>query len=189
MMNYPAIFLWGLQEKLLDIVENYLGVPLRYHGPGMRREIADGKATDVRQWHIDPEDRRMVKIIIYLNEVNIDGGPYEYISLPLTSLCTKALKYSSGYVSDRAMQEVLPVDYWQPCLGNFGTAIFSDTCRVLHRAKPPLAVDRYSLSFTYTSKKPLAYRYDQFHFSLDYWLKMRSRLSERQRDAILYTTK
>ncbi|MGL5806797.1 MAG: hypothetical protein ACRC2R_02560 [Xenococcaceae cyanobacterium] len=186
-MNYPEIFLWGLQENFLDAIENYLGVPVRYHGAGIRRELADGRATDVRQWHIDPEDRRMVKIIIYLNEVDIDGGPYEYIPLSLSSLCTQALKYSSGFVSDRLMAETLPADYWQACLGDFGTAIFTDTCRVFHRAKPPVSKDRYSLSFTYTSRKPLAFRYEKFHFSSDCWWQIEEKLSDRQKESIVYT--
>jgi len=45
------------------------------------------------------EDRRMLKIIIYLNDVNLHGGLFEYIPKHLTSLTSQRFNYSSGFVS------------------------------------------------------------------------------------------
>ncbi|MGH7440155.1 MAG: hypothetical protein ACRENE_31065, partial [Polyangiaceae bacterium] len=37
LMDFPEIYLWGLDDRLLDLVENYVGLPIRYHGADIRR--------------------------------------------------------------------------------------------------------------------------------------------------------
>ena len=127
LMNHPEIFLWGLEERLLNIVENYIGLPVLYHGADFRREIADGQAIGPRQWHLDVEDYRMVKIILYLNEVGLNGGPFEYISRYSTSSLCQTLKYSSGFVPDEVIKTVIPTSNWKSCTGRSGTLTLSDT--------------------------------------------------------------
>lgn len=151
LMDFPEIYMWGLNERLLDLIENYVGLPIRYHGADLRREIADGKLNDVRQWHIDAEDRRMFKIIIYLNDVEDGGGPFEYLPRGKTIGVAKRLHYTSGFVTDDAMGRVIPRSEWVTCLGTAHSAILADTCKVFHRAQPPRAHERYSVTFSWTS--------------------------------------
>ena len=184
LMNYPDIFLWGLEERLLDIIENYVGLPLLYHGAELRREIANGKIIDVRQWHLDVEDHRMLKIIVYLNDVSLDGGPFEYIPKDLTTLSAQALKYNSGFVSDKVMQTVVSPSDWKPCTGCYGTVILTDTCNVFHRAKAPVVSDRFSITFSYTSIRPIK-NYGKVALSKQQLLAITSRLSKRQTKCIL----
>lgn len=184
LMKFPEVFLWGLEERLLNIIENYIGLPVLYHGAHFRREIANGKTIGVRQWHTDVEDRRMVRIIIYLNDVNLNGGPFEYISKHLTSLLRQTLQYSSGFVSDELIKTIVPISDWKPCTGDSGTIVFSDTRNVFHRAKPPVAADRFSITFSYTSRRPITI-FSKVILSRDELLKISSRLSRRQRKCIL----
>jgi hypothetical protein len=184
LMKYPEIFMWGLQERLLNIIENYIGLPLLYHGAHFRREIANGKLIDVRQWHIDVEDHRMVRIIVYLNDVSLNGGPFEYISKNSTSLLRQTLQYSSGFVSDEIIKTLVPTSDWKPCTGRSGTVIFSDTRSVFHRAKPPVEADRFSITFSYTSRRPIKI-FSKVTLSRDELLEISSRLSRRQKQCIL----
>jgi hypothetical protein len=151
LMDFPQIYMWGLNRRLLDFIENYVGLPIRYHGADMRREVADGKLTDVRQWHIDVEDRRMFKIIVYLNDVSPGGGPFQYLARELTIETAGRLGYSSGFVSDDAMRAVLPPSRWVECLAASHSAVIADTCHVFHRAQPPRTADRYSITYSWTS--------------------------------------
>ena len=137
LMQLPEIYLWGLDSRLLDFIENYIGLPIRYHGADLRREIADGKLTDVRQWHVDAEDRRMFKIILYLNDVLPGGGPFQYIPRAVTIETARRLRYGSGFVPDDTMSTVLPSARWIECLAKSHSAIMADTCKVFHRAQPP----------------------------------------------------
>ncbi|NEO35108.1 MAG: hypothetical protein F6J90_01830 [Moorea sp. SIOASIH] len=186
LISYRQIFKWGLNERLLDIVENYLGVPVFFVGVTLQRNIADGKPVTVRQWHIDPEDYRMVKIIIYLNDLGLDGGPFEYIPRNLTSSLAQALNYnyySSGFVSDQDMARIAPKSTWNPCPGPYGTVIFTDTRSIFHRLKPPTGSDRYSMTFSYTSRRPIT-TFERIIFSKNQLQAIASGLSQRQQDCL-----
>lgn len=155
LLEIPEIYLWGLDERLLDLVECYIGLPVHYHGADLRREIADGVTNDVRQWHIDAEDHRMFKIIAYLNDVTEVGGPFEYMTRQTSERAARALRYVSGFVPDAAMEKVMPRDNWRAATGPSFTGNVADTCAVFHRARPPTKVDRYSITFSWTSRRPM----------------------------------
>jgi hypothetical protein len=180
LIAHPAIYMWGLQERLLDLVENHIGLPLMYHGADLRREIPDGRATDVRQWHIDAEDMRMVKVITYMNDVTPTGGPFQYMSRELSAATAKTLRYSSGFVTDRAMSAVVPESQWQAATGPFATAALADTCGVFHRAKPPIENERYSVTFSFSSRRPVKI-YDTKVFTPQQMAPILEQLNPRQR--------
>ncbi|GAB4536854.1 MAG: hypothetical protein Tsb0014_25000 [Pleurocapsa sp.] len=157
LIKYPDIFLWGLEPRLLNIIENYIGLPVIYQGLSMRRDLPDGKQVGVRKWHLDWEDRSMIKVIIYLNDVDINGGPYEYIPRDITAQAIKKLRYYNfDFLSDKTMEQAVPESEWKVCIGKAGTMIITDTANVLHRAKPPVNQERFSITFFYTSNQPYA---------------------------------
>ena len=150
-----ALYKWGLNTENLHLVENYLCLPVRYIGVEVKRESADGVVTGARQWHLDlNEDRRMLRIVIYLTDVDAHSGPFEYLDPRRTSSAAKALRYWKGFVSDATMSDVVPESDWHRVTGPALTATFVDTCRVFHRARAPRTTDRYSMTFTYCSDKP-----------------------------------
>ncbi len=151
LMDRPEIYMWGLNRRLLDFIENYVALPIRYHGADLRREVADGKLDDVRQWHIDAEDRRMFKIILYLNDVRPGGGPFQYMPRGQTIDVARKLRYSSGFVTDDVMRKVVPESEWTEAIAPKHTAVMADTCKVFHRAQPARTTDRYSITFSWTS--------------------------------------
>jgi hypothetical protein len=150
----PDVWQWGLNEALLDVVERYLGLPARYLGATVRCERATGHAVGVRQWHRDVEDRRMLKILVWLNDVDADGGPFEYVHRRHTERLTTSLRYVSGFVSDEAVERLVPRDRWQQATGPTWTCVLADPANVFHRAMPPVLRDRYSLTFSYTTRWP-----------------------------------
>ena len=153
--EFPEILLWALEPKLLNIIENYIGLPILHQGHAMRKSIADGKYSGVRRWHIDWEDRRIIKIIIYLNDVVAEGGPYNYIERNITSEAIKKLNYYNlGYISDEEMATAVPKSNWTACVGKVGSVVISDTSSVFHRAQPPTEYERFSITFCYTSIMP-----------------------------------
>jgi hypothetical protein len=151
----PAIWQWGLNEQVLDMVESYIGLPARYDGASVRCERATGEAFGVRQWHRDIEDRRMLKLLVWLNDVDDDGGPFEYVDRARTPDLTRSLRYISGYVSDEAIRRQVPESEWRRGTGPMWTSVIADPRNVFHRAMPPVRRDRYSLTFSYTSRSPV----------------------------------
>jgi len=150
-----GVWRWGLQEELLDLVENYIGLPLMYQGADVRCEVANGQVSGVRQWHCDVEDHRQFKIIVWLADVDPGGGPFEYIDRDTTAAASRALRYVSADVSDKAMNRAVPDRHWRPCPGPAWTAVIADTANVFHRLKAPVTGDRYSVTFSWTSRELL----------------------------------
>jgi hypothetical protein len=187
LMDFPEIYMWGLGERLLSVVENYIGLPIRYHGADLRREVADGALNDVRQWHIDAEDRRMFKIIVYLNDVVSGGGPFEYLPRALSGETARRLRYGSGFVSDDTMRTAVPQSRWIECLGKSHTATVADTCKVFHRAQPPRKTDRYSITFSWTSTTAVK-SYPTMPLSEKAVAYIQAHTGERQRACLPATT-
>jgi len=193
--DYQDIFLWGLEERLLNIVENCIGLPVTYHGVNLRRNIpnSDQKGRE-GSWHRDGEDRRVVKIIIYLSDISEKNGPFEYIPKPLTPsflsfkhihMYPKILKHGFSALSDEELKKIVPESEWKACLGPAGTVIFVDTRNVFHHGKLPRA-ERSSLFFVYTSRHPT--RPDickaNFIFDKDRLLTLAKTLPQHQRDCL-----
>lgn len=181
----PEIFLWGIEERFLNIIEHYIGLPLYYQGCSIRRDIVTtlSDSDSVRSWHLDAEDRNVIKIIVYLNDVGLDGGHYEYIPKDLTQKAVKKLDYYLGYLNDQTIKKVVPQKYWEKCTGQLGTVIITNTSNIFHRAKPPEKEDRFSISFCYTSKKP-QYNWSRASYpkNLD---QISNQLSDKQRQALI----
>ena len=189
LMEYPELFLWGLEPKLLKIIENYLSLPIAYHGLYLRRDLANGIQRKSRLWHIDMEDRQMFKIIIYLNDVSDDSGPFQYISRGLTSSISRLLKYKYGYIKDKTMEKVVPRSEWKSCPGAAGTIIFADTANIFHRGKVPVSSDRLSIFFDYTSRIPKHPFYCKSSFSLNELMILAKMLDKRQKKCIFWSQK
>ena len=186
----PEIFLWGIEQRLFNIVEHYIGLPIYYLGYAIRRDIVnqDPGSGTLRSWHLDVEDRTVIKIIIYLNDVGVDGGHYEYISKDLAREAAKKLKYDTGFVDDQTMMNVVPQNEWSNCMGKKGTVIISATSDVFHRAKPPEKDDRFSISFCYTSNKP-TYHWNAEDFYPSNLSELSEQLNQKQRDALINRNK
>ncbi|MBD2664459.1 hypothetical protein B6N60_00811 [Richelia sinica FACHB-800] len=186
MSRFPQIFLWGIDPKLLNIVENYLGLSVAYQGAYLRRDIANGLEIGSRLWHIDQEDRRVIKIIIYLDDVDEENGPFQYLPYDISLKIAQTIKYTSGYLSDQTMQKLISPKSYHSCTGVGGTVIFAATSSIFHRGKPPINRDRLAIFYDYTSKS-----YKQRFYgtpTLPYRdLRLIARnLSEQQRNCIFW---
>lgn len=186
LLEDPTIFLWGLQDKVLNLVEAYFQQPIAYLGCTLGCDVPKPIQTGLRLWHRDGEDYKVVKILIYLNDVDKNGGPFEYISRKL-SPSYRPFQQQRNIIRDADMERVVPRQLWKQCTGPKGTMIIADTVSVFHHASVPKR-DRTVLSFAYTSAKPknlkmsLAYC---AHFQSSMWAQNPELLSPRQQQAAL----
>lgn len=166
--DYPAIFWWGAQERLLHIVEAYLGLPVAYDSLSFYYSLADGRHAGPRKWHRDREDWRMIKIGIYLNDVDEFGGPFEcttpeanqflreHVDYPFQVLKESELRqrWATQFGTDDQEESLLEKPWRKTCTGKAGTVIFVDTATYYHRGKPPVHQDRAALFFGYFAQHP-----------------------------------
>ncbi|BAY12038.1 phytanoyl-CoA dioxygenase family protein [Calothrix sp. NIES-2098] len=169
---YPQIFTvtdlpdfsnWGSEQRLLNIIENYIGLPIAFQGVHLRRDFANEAAVTTELWHLDAEDRRMVKAIIYLNDVSEEHGPFEYIPKSQMSLLREMQirskivpKTAKGLVglNDAEIEKIVPKSLWKSCPGKAGSIVIADPRAIFHHGKSRKQ-SRSTLFFVYTAKNPL----------------------------------
>lgn len=179
----PDLYLAGFSDELLDLAETYLGQSCSYLACSMEREEPHGSCAGVRRWHTDIEDNRMVRVLVYLNDVTAKNGPFEYLSADRTREAIAKLGYKGGYVPDDAF--VAAVSPWDTrmAVGKAGTAVVFDGTRIMHRASAPVDSPRYSVSFTYTTRHPL-HVFRATKLSRTTHRRLRAGLGARARDAL-----
>lgn len=159
--DLPEFFTWGIEKRLQNIIENYIGLPIAFHGVHVRKDFPNEQQLQTLLWHKDAEDRRMIKVIIYLNDVTEQHGPFEYVPLPDNLIdwwkyyqVDHAL-WQSNYlgINDENMKKIISKSAWKSCSGKAGTMIFVDPRNVLHHGTVRTE-ERSTLFFVYTANPP-----------------------------------
>ncbi|MEE7505061.1 hypothetical protein MMR14E_18390 [Methylobacterium mesophilicum] len=185
--QFKAVFRAGLDARLLKIVESYLKLPVAYGGVDIFFTIADGSERGARTWHKDSEDNPMVKVAVYLNDVDDSDGPLEILHLQHLSA---ASRNKSGFFHNQLikLQEDGEIKFdITSFTGMKGTVILCDTFKYFHRGKPATGRNRRALFFNYYAQKPLTpYFCPNPPFSIDKMEDLVSDLSPEQRAAALW---
>lgn len=183
------IFAWGLNERLLDIMEAYLGVPAGYDGVNLMYTVAGARAAGPRCWHRDWEDRRTIKIGIYCNDVAAGGGPFQLIRRRDPEQGGEH-GYRYMLADDALLAERLGLDYQQDitsCEGPAGTVFFCETAEYFHRGQPALHADRTAFFYSYFSHKPRhPFFCERSGLSRDQIARLAKPLNPRQRSCALW---
>jgi hypothetical protein len=180
--------MWGLTDDLLDLAECYIGLPPRYLGVEVKREILNPAAGHsheaVRRWHLDHEDRRILKVIVYRCDVDCGSAPFEYVDVATSEavLGGRSHAYHRARL-DEIVRARVPPHKRRQVVGPRMTAIYVDTGRVLHRVCPPLESERYSVTFAYCGRSPHL-TYSQLMLPGAALRKLRQDLSPRQWEAL-----
>jgi hypothetical protein len=189
-VTHDKIIRWGLSDRLLDIAENYLGVPVGYDGANVFFTKADGMEAGPRRWHRDVEDRRMLKIALYLNDVDEDGGPLQLLRRQLPDR-DRMVRGKFPILTQEKLETALgdfdPDRDVVTCTGKAGTVIFGDTAALYHRGKPASARDRCAIFFNYMNRVPLRpFRCERSTISRAQTRRLAASMPQRQRDCLLW---
>lgn len=163
--DLPVFSQWAQNQRLLNIIENYVGLPVAFQGVHLRRDFANERPVTTELWHKDLEDRRVIKLFVYLSDVAAAAGPYEYIPRSkVTPAIARQIKasfakrvtvnpYDMG-ITDDEMAAIIPRSDWRACEGAAGTVLLSDPVAVFHHGKSRTQ-GRSALFFVYTAQDPL----------------------------------
>jgi len=164
--KYPEIFFLGLSKRLLDIVEAYLELPAAYHGVVIRRSLADGLECGPRLWHKDDEDFHVVRVVIYLNDVDVGGGPFEYIPRPY-KVSKKAMESIGWKTTTENMQKIVPQEVVRQCYGKAGTVIICDAANTYHHEQMQISQPRSVAMFGFSTRLPKNLSLAKSHFLVE----------------------
>ncbi len=154
LLDYPMIYRFGLNPIILGIIKAYLRSPVAYDGPLAFHAPADGRETGSRRWHLDREDRRVVKVGLYLHDVSDTGGPFQLVNLD-TRLASEPFRYAN--MDTRRLEQTFGERLAArtiTCPGKAGTLIFAETGKFFHRGKPATSSERSTIFFSYFARAP-----------------------------------
>lgn len=157
-----------LDQRILGIVGAYLGSAPKLQGFSLQetRLVSPGSPQYLSQrWHRDPDDKKLVKVFLYLSDVSDDGaGPFMYVTRSHYGGRWRNLYPQrppvGRYPPPGAVEASVPAGDIQVCLGGSGTLIFCDTSG-LHRGG--YSTSRSRLMFvagfvSAASRFPISYR-------------------------------
>jgi hypothetical protein len=162
----PELYLMGLDDCVLGVVEQYLKLPVAYHGAVLRHSLVDGQSAGPRLWHQDAEDFHVFRMVVYLNDVSQGGGPFEYIPRSLGITYDDFQGRCADLTNDR-MEEVVPREKWKRCFGPAGTVVLCDTAKVFHHESMQIARDRSVLMIGFSSRWPSGIEIAMGHFPVE----------------------
>lgn len=148
---------FALNETLLDIVNAYFGmyVKLRYYNVWLTF-ASKSKFRESQLWHFDREDNYILKVFLYLDDVDEGAGPFIYA--PGTHKKGRYRNINPEFfieggvrrTTDEQMKAVYPEDKWVRAIGKKGTIVFADT-RGFHKGGEARTKDRLMFTCMYTS--------------------------------------
>ncbi|MBD2774448.1 phytanoyl-CoA dioxygenase [Iningainema tapete] len=159
--DLPEFYTWATETRLISVIENYIGLPVAFQGVHLRKDFPNSNQFGTLLWHKDSEDRRIIKIFVYLSDVEEHHGPFEYVPLSLTGRLSRKYfqiyykLWQSGFVGidDQTLSQFIPKSAWQSCPGKAGTVIIVDAKNVLHHGTLRTE-ERSALFFVYTANPP-----------------------------------
>jgi hypothetical protein len=128
---------FALQREILNIAINYFGMLVKLRAYNVWHNFATGTAPRASQlWHRDSEDRAVVKVFVYLTDIDERAGPLCYASGTHAQGSVKIeppftiVKEHNSYVprsDDVQMKQAVPESKWVSAVGPKGTIVFADT--------------------------------------------------------------
>ena len=153
--TFPGAWRLGLQPRMLDMAEAYLGLSCFYLGATVKRAMPGPQATP-RQWHLDMEDERVFRVLVYLSPVGAGEGPFEFLPRLASQSVEMRSRYHSGQIGEGRMKKLAARTTRRVAYGETGDAVIFDGAQIFHRNRQPTIGERYSITFAYCSRKPLA---------------------------------
>lgn len=147
---------FALQKPLLQIVNKYFRMYTRLRYYNVWHTFAtQAEARESQLWHRDREDYYILKIFVYLSDVDESAGPFTYAAgSHLKGKLRREPSYSlEGDIqrsNDSQMAEVVPPERWIKAVGPKGTIVFADT-RGYHKGGLARERDRIMYTCMFTS--------------------------------------
>ena len=126
---------FALQRPIVAIANAYFGMYTHLRFVNVWHTFAtDAPARDSQLWHRDRDDRLILKLFVYLSDVDDHAGPFTYATGTHAKGPTRGEPPSRAErpggpkrTADAEMAQVVPPEQWVRATGPAGTIVFADT--------------------------------------------------------------
>jgi hypothetical protein len=135
--EFPALLDFATSSDLLKIVSTYLQcIPVLTEISFYISEPTEGDATGSQLFHIDLEDTRVVRLIVPIEDITLEQGPFCFIPEKASAEAIKKLHYgslkSTYRIKDEEMYRVINKNNLVVGTCEKGDLLFADTSRCFH---------------------------------------------------------
>jgi len=154
----------SLSNQILGTVNAYMKMYMKFFDWRFQVTVPmpEGMRSYASQeWHRDPEDQQLVKVFLYLNDVDDNAGPFIYVKKSHIFGKWRHISPQQPPRGSASQDSLIPVEDKVICTGKAGTIIFCDTSG-LHRGGHAKTSNRFMYTSVYTSPAsvwPILYKY------------------------------
>ncbi len=135
--KYPNLLNFATSSELISVVANYLKcIPVLTEISFYISEPVNFDATGSQLFHIDIEDTRVVRLIVPIEEITEEHGPFSFLPESITTKAIKKLKYGTlkgtYRITDEQMYKHIAKDKLIKATCKRGDLVFADTSRCFH---------------------------------------------------------
>lgn len=170
----------GLDTQLGNIASVYFKehALLRYADYWISMPVSAEERNYSQNWHRDPEDQRILKVFVYLNDVTEKNGAFEYVKGshldgPYNTIFPYDEEHPNNYPEETSLRNLIPHDAFSVNEGLKGTVIICDT-HGFHRGGYCKTGDRWMMTYMYNRVSLVMSN----QFKIDRWSKL-SRTQKR----------
>jgi hypothetical protein len=147
-VNVPEIIPIALDSRIIDITSAYLNCKSALGTCNLRKSYVNNVSeTTTQLFHVDPNSPKFLKCFIYLNDVDLDGGPFCYVK---GSHRRKFQGWNTKYRWGKDdIHEIYGLENIVYLTAKKGDLIIADT-NAFHRGIKPIKMDRTMLTLDYT---------------------------------------
>jgi Phytanoyl-CoA dioxygenase (PhyH) len=160
----------SLSDELLRIVCRYLGTFCRIVDIDLWCNVTTpGPASYSQRWHRDPDDKSLIKLFLYLHDVDETKGPFYFVlgshnGGRFSKVYPQTLA-DSHYPPDGEIEKRFSKDQIKMCTGPAGTVILCDTTG-LHKGGDPESGLRVLFTTAYTTDAGLMHIHNARRYSI-----------------------
>ena len=123
---------FALQRPILDVVNSYMGMySVLTQCQIWHNLVTAGAPSQSQLWHRDPEDRHVLKLFLYLSDVDEGAGPLTYARgsqrRPYEMSPHSHVDGQTARSTDAEMAQLVPKERWLTALAHRGMMVFADT--------------------------------------------------------------
>jgi hypothetical protein len=146
--SFPAFVATAIDERVLMSVMETLGMAPHLESVDVLASRHTGKELTASQlWHYDINDKRIMKLFVYLEDCWTSNGPFTFIPADRSQRVSNIVGH---YVDDEHIAAHVPREQWRVVEGRAGTAFLIDTGRCYHFGSRSEQT-RYAYVATYSS--------------------------------------
>ena len=134
LLTNPEILEFALDDKVIEIVTDYLGALPRLSALGLQYSPVNDTTLSSQMFHVDGDDFHQVKCFINIFEVGPDDGPLSFLPADTSKTVCAALRHGwrAGRLTDEQVFGKCEEDMLVAVTGPPGSGVLLDTSACLH---------------------------------------------------------